>query len=395
MNFKGKIAFITPPFMGHLNPTLGVGKTLIDIGYDVCWISMLDYSKSIPQKGRFYHLPTVTPNYENNSENNHGMGSVHKLYKSDLLPLNEFMFEPIREVFHKENFDFIVVDHQAFVGAILAYHLNIPFATSVTAPAAIDSSEHFPEVNNYEQSMIISLQKRFGIELEYPLVCNSDLTLVYTSKYFIQNDNFPDSYKFIGPSVNERKEYTLNDEHKKLLEADKPKILITLGSILSREELFIDKVIDAFKDEDIIICLVADPNIKEQWPGNFHVYSFIPQIEILKKVQLVICHAGHNTVSEALYMGVPLITMPMVNDQSYVATKVKNIGAGLRLKYRRLKAEHLKTAAFEILNNSDYKNAALKVKKSFEDAGGEKQAAHLIHKVIQKKLVKNQNPITV
>jgi MGT family glycosyltransferase len=373
-----KIAFIVPPFLGHIFPTLGIGKELILRGHHVYWISMLaTLEEMIPEGGKCIIVKSSSELY---SDIDFGLQSLQGLYEKILIPLNLSMYYAVKPYIESENFDVIVTDHQAFAGAVLAHEFNIPYITSVTAPAAIEQSVHFPEVMNYEHDQIVKLQYLLGVDNAEPLVCASPLTLVYTTTAFLQNKSFPLTYKFVGPSIEGR----ISDETP-LLEIDernssKPKVLVTLGSLLKRDLTFVDKVIEAFKNEDVTVILVADPALKTSWPSNFLVYHHVPQMSVLEKVQAVICHAGYNTVCEALSFGLPIITLPMVNDQSYIATKVKNSGAGIRLKYKRLKSNHLTESLRELLTNPAYARAAMNIKRSFEKAGGSWQAANLIER---------------
>jgi len=386
-----KIAFIVPPFLGHFHPTLSIGEELIRNGYKVYWIAMPEgFQHVIPEGGHFLKIKE----YSSTATGiiNFGMESLQGLYEDILVPINKFMYDEIKPYILSEGFDVIITDHQAFVGAILAHEFNIPYITSVTAPAAIERSKEFPEVINFERNQIVKLQQYFGINKTEPLVCASPLTLVYSTTQFLQSENFPLNYQFVGPSIKNRIEHYIQIKEIDQIEPSKPKILVTIGSILKLDQTLVDKMIEAFKDENVSIILVADPGIKDEWPSNFFVYPYIPQLKVLEKVNAVICHAGHNTVCEALRFGLPLITLPMVNDQSYIATKVCKCGAGIRLKYKRLKSHHLKNSVQELLSNPTYRAAAQRIKESFEEAGGSRRASELIEQfMIQSRILTPNN----
>ena len=61
--------------------------------------------------------------------------------------------------------------------------------------------------------------------------------------------------------------------------------------------------------------------------GDPLVVHFAPQLEILTRAALVITHAGLNTVLESLSEGVPLVALPLGNDQPGVAARLKARGA--------------------------------------------------------------------
>jgi hypothetical protein len=58
-------------------------------------------------------------------------------------------------------------------------------------------------------------------------------------------------------------------------------------------------------------------------------------------VDAVVCHAGHNTVCEALACAVPLVLAPVRDDQPLIAEQVAVAGAGLRLRFTYANAEHI------------------------------------------------------
>lgn len=47
-------------------------------------------------------------------------------------------------------------------------------------------------------------------------------------------------------------------------------------------------------------------------------------MEVVKRAAAVITHAGLNTVLESLAAGVPLVTLPLGNDQPGVAARVQH-----------------------------------------------------------------------
>jgi hypothetical protein len=57
--------------------------------------------------------------------------------------------------------------------------------------------------------------------------------------------------------------------------------------------------------------------------------SYAPQIEILKRSSLCITHAGLNTVLESLSSGVPMVALPITNDQPGVAARIADKKVGV------------------------------------------------------------------
>ncbi|MDG0791547.1 hypothetical protein OMP38_12195 [Cohnella ginsengisoli] len=66
-------------------------------------------------------------------------------------------------------------------------------------------------------------------------------------------------------------------------------------------------------------------------PAHFIVRPYVPQLEMLRRADVFITHAGMNSVHEGLWHGVPLLMVSMGPDQPAVAARIKALGAGLRL----------------------------------------------------------------
>ena len=381
-----RFVFVTSPFMGHINPTLSVGAELLKRGHEVNWLTLLKLpEESIPERSKFFLIEgEINHSFDNEqkqaksqSKKTFGMESLVNLYENVLLPLNRYMYRGISRLVDKISPDIIITDHQAFAGAICAYNKNIPYVTFVTAPAAIIQSRNFPKVIEWESEQIIKLQKEFGIELETAIACSEMLTVVFSSKKLIADFDFPENYRLVGPVIENRPTVgTFNWE--KLKKSTFPKVLVSIGSIIKEEQDFFSKIILSFGNLPLTVVVVSNPKLFDHWPENFIVQEHIPQIEVLSHVDAVICHGGHNTVCESLYYGVPVITIPMVNDQSLVATQVVNAECGIRLKFKRLTVQQLQVSLQELLCNNKYKKAAVAMSDSFKMAGGTKKTVDLL-----------------
>ncbi|MFD0345555.1 glycosyltransferase [Kitasatospora aburaviensis] len=89
----------------------------------------------------------------------------------------------------------------------------------------------------------------------------------------------------------------------------------------------------------------------------------------------MVCHAGHNTVCESLWHGVPLVVAPIRDDQPVVAGQVAAAGAGVRVRFGRTDATRLGQALDEVVDNAAHRAAARRIGDSFRAAGGASAAA--------------------
>lgn len=385
-----KFVFVVPPLTGHINPTLSLGTVLLERGHQVGWIS-LDQSlaEKLPPGGELL-LITYDENDQQKKEAEkyldiitqkvvYGIDSVKFLYEEVLIPLNRHSYDGIASLLDQYQPDLVINDHQMFAGAMAAINKNLPYATSVTAPAALKVMDELPKVHEWEVNQIVALQKEFGIPESKEIACSDLLTLIFTSKDFFGEMELPAHFRFVGPVFTRRKgEIPFN--WKAFHAITQPKILVSIGTTFDHEhkKSFFSKVMEAFANRDIHVVVVSDPDLFEEWPKNFTVQKQVPQVALLPYLDAVVCHAGHNTVCESLMYGLPLVVIPIAYDQSHVAGRVFRVGAGERLNFNRFKAKHLLEAVNMILENPAYKNAAIEIKQSFINAGGSRTAADLL-----------------
>ncbi|MER7684857.1 hypothetical protein [Streptomyces sp. NPDC097610] len=89
----------------------------------------------------------------------------------------------------------------------------------------------------------------------------------------------------------------------------------------------------------------------------------------------VACHAGHNTVCEALWRAVPLVVAPIRDDQPVVAGQGDRRGRGSQGPVRPVTAGRLGTALDAVLHDPAHRAAVVRIRTAFRAAGGSGAAA--------------------
>ena len=92
-------------------------------------------------------------------------------------------------------------------------------------------------------------------------------------------------------------------------------------------------------------------------PGNIVARRFVPHGFVLPRAQLVITHAGLGTVMAALTHGVPLLCIPLKNDQFENAARVVAAGAGCTLGSHARRSS-LKPAILQLLDDPRFREGA-------------------------------------
>jgi zeaxanthin glucosyltransferase len=117
-------------------------------------------------------------------------------------------------------------------------------------------------------------------------------------------------------------------------------------------------------------------------PNNVIAVPFAPQLELLKRASLCISHAGPNTVLEALSFGVPLVAIPVTNDQPGMAARIAYTGSGRFLPFESLNELDLRRMIDEVLEAPQYRQTAKRLEYAINQSGGVRRAGESIHKVL-------------
>ncbi|OOM72703.1 macrolide family glycosyltransferase [Clostridium sp. BL-8] len=386
---------------GHINPTIGIVKELINSGEHVTYIAGEEFRDKIEKTGAKFIGHRNSFNVSNfincglDLESNEGL----------LNALNTFK-EIVEVVFNSnEKYDYVIYDSSFILGEEIGKALNIPTITSTTtfainkelienvfnSPLSDELKRRFQgfkpkmkEILNSStyKNFISELKEKYNIN--FPDFSNrftkrGMINLVYTSRYFQPyGDNFDESYKFIGPSIISRNEDINID-----LKNDNQKIVyISLGTIFNNSIDFYENCFKAFSNMDVKVVMsvgkTTDITSLSYIPSNFIVRNYVPQLEILKHSDVFITHGGMNSTNEGLYYDIPLILIPQSVDQPFVANRVAELGAGIVLDKNEITPEILNDSVTKVLSNSDFKINSKKIGESLRDAGGYKNGVHEI-----------------
>ena len=135
---------------------------------------------------------------------------------------------------------------------------------------------------------------------------------------------------------------------------------------------FYQKCIKALKDENLRVIMSVGEDIDfeklGEIPNNFIVKKHVDQIAVLEITDVFVTHCGMNSVSEALYYGIPLVLFPQTTEQKGVANRVNELGAGKFLEKIK-NSEDIKNTILEVLNDKSIGENAKKISDSFKTCG--------------------------
>lgn len=138
-----------------------------------------------------------------------------------------------------------------------------------------------------------------------------------------------------------------------------------MGSIIS-SRIFCRRCIKAFGDKNLSVILSTgkiDPKTLGPIPSNIFACSFVPQLDVLQQADLFITHCGMNSVNEAMSFGVPMLALPIINDQIGNANRIVELGIGLRMRAFPTTAKKLYENAMKVLANTEIRENARWIKE--------------------------------
>jgi MGT family glycosyltransferase len=274
----------------------------------------------------------------------------------------------------------VVADQQALAGALVAGEAGLPWATSATTSAELtDPLGDLPLVAEWVAGQIAAVSERLGIPAPPSDPRFSPyLILVFSTRALTGDlDDRGGVVRMVGPALTSRPAVDFPWDW---LPADRPAVLVSLGTVSAEAGArFLDACRTAVHRRPGLAAVLVDPLGGDRPPdGNVLTRARVPQLDLLPRMRAVVCHAGHNTVCESLWHGVPLVVAPIRDDQPIIAAQVTGAGAGVRLRFTRAGADQIGAALDRVLTDPAYAGAAARVGAEFRAAGGAASAARAL-----------------
>jgi MGT family glycosyltransferase len=376
-----RFLFVVPPLAGHVNPTVSVARQLAARGHRVAWAAHArGVEHLLPDGAELLALDDegsdrVAETFARRARGLRGLESLQFLWQQMLVPLARGMLPELLERMASYAPDVVIADHQALAGAFAARRHGVPFATFATTSASVvDPLAELPKVKEWVAAQIANLEREASLSASPSPDTSPELVVIFSTEALVgAGGPWPEQYRFVGPSIQDRPDATPFPWES--LSARR-KIFVSLGTVSAESGGdFYAALMEALRDLDAQVILAAHPSLVPDAPSNFIVRERVPQLALLPHVDAVVCHAGHNTVCEALANGLPLVVAPIRDDQPVVAQQVVRAGAGVRVRYGRLSPSSLRGAVDRVLSDIQYRQAAARIRRSFENAGGASAAA--------------------
>jgi zeaxanthin glucosyltransferase len=161
----------------------------------------------------------------------------------------------------------------------------------------------------------------------------------------------------------------------------RPVVYASLGTLQNRLEPIFRAIIAACAtlDVQLVVALGREgATLSGAMPANVFVVDYAPQLALIQRADVVITHAGLNTVLECLRAGVPMVALPITNDQPGVAARVRALGVGEFVTIGNVTPERLRETIQRVRAEPAHRARARQCAAELATRDGASGAAELI-----------------
>lgn len=407
----------------HLNATSALAREALRRGHDVRFFTTAPGKRDLAGKGSFpcheFGTARLTPERLHSIRDEISRATGLRA----LLATGAFVreriaaaLEDLPDLVQSYHPDFIVSDQAAPEGGAVADALRIPWLT--ISPTLVMNqhpdvppyftgfmpmrgifgrlrNQSFNTGYNLGLSGAVALLNAFraahGVRPETP----GDLGISPLGQLLNQHRGFEfpredlsESCHFVGPMIDDQRP-PLSDFPYHLLDRQRPLVYASFGTVQNQHQGRIRIAAKALAQLDatsVISLGRADPETLGPLPDNIVAVRMAPQLEILQRADCFVTHAGMNGAMESLALGVPMVAIPITNDQPGIAARIAFSRTGIRIRPSALTAGVLRSAVETVLRDGTFRANAARHQREILACGRAVQAVDILESVMARHL---------
>jgi zeaxanthin glucosyltransferase len=410
---------ICPALTGHLNPMTTLGQELQRRGHRVTLFGILDARPQTLAAGlEFWAIGEAEFPAGASAAANTKLGELSGIaaFKQIVTMFRQsttMLLDEAPQAISAAGVEVLLVDQTSSGGSTVADFLNLPYIT-VCCALMLNLEVGIPPFNTtwpYSPTWWAKLRNQFSYQLIarlarpilktvadrrrqwqlppyiYPNDPNSKLAQIcqQPAEFEFPRQQLPPSFHFTGPYFCSDSREPASFPFEQL--TGQPLIYASMGTLQNQLSGVFEKIAQACVglDAQLVIALGggSDPESLPNLPGSPLVVGYAPQLELLQRATLTITHAGMNTALESLSNGVPMVAIPIANDQPGVAARIAWTGTGEVITLPRLTSSRLQAAVKRVLTEDSYKRNAVRLQAAIHNAGGVNRAADIVEQVAE------------
>jgi MGT family glycosyltransferase len=404
--------------IGHLNPLIALSRQLVARGHRVTLFQHPELEQHVRARGLEF-FPIDVP--DSSSAGQHRGSTNQRKARTQIgeIAYRLRRIEGDMEAFLREypaairdaGVDTLIMGEISLSGPTLAEMLRLPYfivSTSIPHNFGWDAPRSIVAPSSYMDRLQKELLEVSVLRMKGPIrrsldryrrkiglgsIRNIEKTfpeLAHITQWpqclDLPRSKLPTNFFYTGPFVDEAGRAFVEFPWSRL--DGRPLAYASLGTTRKSGTAIFHRIAEACSrlDLQLVISLGGrrDPAMFSDLPGKPLVVGNAPQLELLKRAQIVISHAGPNTVLETLMQGKPLLALPMTLDQPAVAARLAALGVAVVLPAKIRSAEQIRTALLKVHNDPSYWNAAQKLQSEMQSLRGLERAADIIEEALSK-----------
>ena len=381
---------------GHVNPLLAVAQNLLRAGHHVGWLTLPEPVEALAQHGLEVlrlggHVPApehVTGGAEL-ARLVRDEGTLRRWVRSLLLDAVPAQVEPVRQLIRDFRPDRLAFDGMQYA-AVIAAHLEgrrwtgVSSALTLLEAPALDLAllRHVRALADDRRALFAA----HGLSPEFRTceALSPDLNVIFATEELVGPDApLPPATRLVGPALPpgpRGDEPPFPWDH---LAGDRPVVYASYGSQISWQPEAFTLVAEAAAPLGAQVVIsggdLARTDFPRSLPGDVLLVEYAPQLQLLRRAAAFVSHGGANSVMEALALGVPLVLLPVCNDQFLQAHFVRRAGCGQAFVDGLPTVEALRTALQRALDPRDELRRRLEaVSASYRARDGARASAEFI-----------------
>ena len=412
------LGILCPAATGHLNPMCALGRELLGRGHRVTLFQIPDFEPKalaaglefVPVGGDEYPPGRMAREHELLGELR---GRAALRFTIGMMGRAAAMtLRAVPDALRSAGVEALLVDQVTPSCATVADHVGLPYVSVANAllfnaepniPPGFTSWDYRPDrwgrlrnragyalfarITRKVHDLVNERRRGWGLP-EYRSMEDSYSTLAQVSQqprdFDFPRESCPANLHYCGPFLDREARSPVDFPYEKL--DGRPLIYASLGTLQNRRLGVFRTIAEACRglDPQLVISLggSATPGTIGDLPGSPIVVGYAPQLEMLGRACLTITHAGLNTVLESLAHAVPMVALPVANDQPAVGARLKWSGAGEVVPPARFGVGRLRAAVERVLSEPGYALHAERLRCAIRRSGGASHAADVIERAI-------------
>ncbi len=382
-----RVLFFVIPEKGHLNPYIGPAQALQRLGAEVVFHAPADISEQLAAAGIHRFVGSRAPLPGDRGAAFAGQvrdaAWLRQWIKALLVDAVADAIEPLRAVIRDVRPDVVAIDPMIYAAAIACELEGVPWAAvsnslNPALPASLDSE--LLRTVAWLAPERAELFARHGMSPQFRGcdVLSPHLTIAFTTPALV--GDVP-GVELVGPSLPRGARGDEADFPWDWLDPTRPLVYVSFGSQIYYQPALFRRILDAVANRRVQLVASASELATSRWlgtiPANALLRPYVPQLAMLQRASAMISHGGANSVMEAIAWCVPLIVMPLCNDQFHQAHFITRAGLGRTLDAERATAPDIGRALDALLAGGSERMNVIAVGATYQRDGAA-EAARLL-----------------